>query len=41
LSLTGHKSEAETEAERLARKGGRRRRSGVETEAQDDGEDAA
>jgi ABC-2 type transport system ATP-binding protein len=41
LSLTGHKSEAETEAERLARKGGGRRRSAVETENQDDGEDAA
>jgi len=37
LSLTGHKSEAETEAERLARKGRSRRR----TAAEDDGEDAA
>jgi ABC-2 type transport system ATP-binding protein len=37
LSLTGHKSEAETEAERLARKGRSRRR----TSAEDDGKDAA
>jgi ABC-2 type transport system ATP-binding protein len=37
LSLTGHKSEAETEAERLARKGRSRRRTGAE----DDGKDAA
>jgi ABC-2 type transport system ATP-binding protein len=37
LSLTGHKSEAETEVERLAHKGGRRRRAAAE----DDGEDAA
>jgi ABC-2 type transport system ATP-binding protein len=45
LSLTGHKSEAETEAERLARKGGRRRRGGgaaeIETEDENDGKDAA
>jgi ABC-2 type transport system ATP-binding protein len=38
LSLTGHKTEAETEEERLARKGGGRRRSAVAT---DDGKDAA
>ena len=37
LSLTGHKSEAETEAERLARKGRGRRRA----TAEDDGKDAA
>ncbi len=37
LSLTGHKSEAETEAERLAHRGRARQRSGRD----DDGEDAA
>jgi ABC-2 type transport system ATP-binding protein len=37
LSLTGHKSEAETEEERQARKGGGRRRRAAET----DGKDAA
>src|SRR6516162_5429785 len=37
LSLTGHKSEAETEEERQARKGGARRRRTAET----DGKDAA
>jgi ABC-2 type transport system ATP-binding protein len=38
LSLTGHKTEAETEEERQARKGGGRRRSVTNT---DDGKDAA
>jgi len=38
LSLTGHKTEAETDDERQARKGGGRRRSAV---AADDGKDAA
>ena len=37
LSLTGHKTEAETEEERAARKGGGRRRGGTET---DDAADA-
>jgi ABC-2 type transport system ATP-binding protein len=43
LSLTGHKSEAETEAERLARKGGRRRHAAAESENETDhdGKDAA
>jgi ABC-2 type transport system ATP-binding protein len=41
LSLTGHKTEAETEAERLAHKG-RRRRGATDTDTDtDDGEDAA
>jgi len=35
LSLTGHKSEAETEEERQARKGGGRRHRAAETNGKD------
>ena len=42
LSLTGHKTEAETEAERAARKSGRRRRGAAESATTTtDGKDAA
>jgi ABC-2 type transport system ATP-binding protein len=40
LSLTGHKTEAETEEEREARKGGGRRRGATDTDTED-GKDAA
>jgi len=41
LSLTGHKTEAETEAERRAHKGGGRRRGAASDTETDDGKDAA